>query len=132
MGWLARAVMPAKKRRTSGEAATPESDLPDVTELGARRINKDLLLAVASASHVNVIDVEKVLEGLRTMLLKRLRNKGSARIPKLANLCIKNHKARPAGKKKMIAGVQTELPQRPEKMSLRSVVLKSFRASAIS
>ena len=86
------AAMPAKKRRTSGgEAATPESDLPDVTELGARRIDKDLLVAVASASHVNVIDVEKVLEGLRTMLLRRLRQKGSARIPKLANLCIKNH-----------------------------------------
>ena len=132
MGWPVCSEMPAKKRRTSGEAATPESDLPDVTELGARRIDKDLLVAVASASHVNVVDVEKVLEGLRTMLLKRLREKGSARVPKFATLCIKNHKARPAGKQKMIAGVQTELPQRPEKMSLRSVVLKSFRAAAIS
>ena len=91
--------------------------------------NKELLIDLSLVAQVPWLDCEQVLEGLRTVALRGLRDKGHAAIPNVINLKLRTLKRLPA-KKILVMGEEKELPACQLKKKVSSHVLKSFAAAA--
>ena len=118
---------PAKKvRDTAGEEAK-KSRKKRRSKLSA--LNKELLIDLSLVAQVPWLDCEQVLEGLRTVALRGLRDKGHAAVPNVINLKLRTLK-RPHAKKILVMGEEKELPACQLKKKVSSHVLKSFAAAA--
>ena len=115
---------PAKKARdTVGEEAK-KSRKKRRSKLSA--LNKELLIDLSLVAQVPWLDCEQVLEGLRTVALRGLRDKGHAAVPNVINLKLRTLK-RPHAKKILVMGEEKECQL---KTKVSSHVLKSFAAAA--
>ncbi len=115
---------PAKKARdTVGEEAK-KSRKKRRSKLSA--LNKELLIDLSLVAQVPWLDCEQVLEGLRTVALRGLRDTGHAAVPYVITLKLRTLKRLPA-KKMLVMGEEKEC-QLKKKVS--SHVLKSFAAAA--
>ena len=118
---------PAKKARdTVGEEAK-KSRKKRRSKLSA--LNKELLIDLSLVAQVPWLDCEQVLEGLRTVALRGLRDKGHAAVPNVINLKLRTLKRLPP-KKILVMGEEKELPACQLKKRVSSHVLKSFAAAA--
>ncbi len=133
--------MPAKKTVLKTAAATPnpvEEAAPAAAKSAGKkakrakeneslmkRFNIDFLAEMSSTCQLPTGDVRKVLDALRKVLLKHIRDKKTARVPNIAVLRVKTLAARSATKK-VLFGVEKELRAKPERKKVMCTVMKSF------
>ena len=91
-----------------------------------KRLPLEFLADVAASCQLPTNDIRKVLEGLRKVLLKQIRDNRSTKIPNIALLRIKTLKARPATKKKLF-GVEKEVRAKPETKRVICTALNAFQ-----
>ena len=70
----------------------------------------------------------QVLEALRKLLLKELREKRKTKIPNIANIKMRHQKEQPA-RKKSIFGVEREIRASPAMDKMRAAVMASFKSA---
>ena len=98
----------------------------EAEEEGLKRINTDWLADIALLCKLPIDDVRRVVNAMRSNLLASMKAEGSARIPNVVVLRLKTVKARPLQKRVMF-GVEKEIPARSESKKVTSSVLKTFR-----
>ena len=127
---MAPKVKASKSKPSGAEApptvATTKKDAPkkksktDNTNASKKEENRsrgtaarnDLLEDFATASELTVEQIKKAIHGLRAVLTRNLKEKGTARIPTIMSLRMKTVPAREASTK-TICGVEKKLKARP-------------------
>ena len=94
-----------------------------------KRFNIDFLAEISMLCQLPTGDVRKVMEALRKVLLKEVREKKSTRVPNIVLLRIKTLKARPATTKALF-GVEREVPAKLESTKVVCTVLQNLKADA--
>jgi ATP-dependent Lon protease len=119
-----------KQKSAKKQTATkPEKKADKEEPSRLKRLSLEFLTDISAVCQLPSNDVRKVLEGLRKVLLRQLRDKKTARVPNIVALKMKTLKARPATKK-VLFGVEKEIKARPETKKVVSSVLKNFRTDS--
>jgi len=128
--------MPAKKRR---KAETRRYNVDFMTEMAilSQLTTSDVKKACCTQSapsnmiwymHLEHKPSPQVLEALRKLLLKQLREKKKAKIPNIANIKIHHQKEQPA-RKKHIFGIERDIRASPAVDKMRAAVVANFKSA---